>query len=372
MKVLMCETFLPSSTYTLELGEMLKNHVQLSVFCKKGISVPENGIHWLPFFYNGGKSKPVAMVEYLRGLMALKKELYSGEYDIVHVQSFKNERVEIPVYCRFVSKGTKLVHTVHNILPHEAGETYHKLYCKFYQKCDLLIVHNQYCRESLLKEFPLNEDKIKLIPHGTYALIDKIRSDPEGNRSLYPKINFLQFGNLREYKGIDLLLKAISLLGREERSHLNFLIAGMQFPKLDNTDYQEMIRELDISDCVTLRNSFIPQEQLNALFRDADICLFPYRAIYGSGALMMAYTYRKPVIVSDIPAFLEETEGGKTGAVFAAEDPRSLKDAILSATNWTAEQYRMRCDEIDKLVSEKYNWERSAKLLAEAYSQIWD
>lgn len=117
------------------------------------------------------------------------------------------------------------------------------------------------------------------------------------------------------------------------------IIAGAQHPKLDPTDYGAMIRDLGLEDTVDLLKKHIPDEELDALYRQADICLFPYRDIYGSGALLMAYSYGKPVITSDIPAFREETQNGKTGILTDGEDPEKLKEAILQAADWSREEY---------------------------------
>lgn len=59
------------------------------------------------------------------------------------------------------------------------------------------------------------------------------------------------------------------------------IIAGAQHPKLDPTDYGAMIRDLGLEDTVDLLKKHIPDEELDALYRQADICLFPYRDIYG-------------------------------------------------------------------------------------------
>ena len=128
-----------------------------------------------------------------------------------------------------------------------------------------------------------------------------------------------------------------------------------------------MIRDLGLEDTVDLIKKHIPDEELDALYRQADICLFPYRDIYGSGALLMAYSYGKPVITSDIPAFREETQNGKTGILTAGGDPEKLKEAILKAADWSRKEYLDDQKEIEKLTEEKYSWKISTKILWEAY-----
>ena len=333
MKVLMIEHFSPENSYTWELSRELSQYVDLTVFCKKSVNVSlysqdlKNKIRWKNRLYPGGKRKIQAVWEYGRGLWELQKEIRNGKYDVIHVQSFKNARYEMPVYYRAKKYCRVLVHTVHNLLPHEARETDKRLYSEFYHICDLLIVHNEYCKKLLMENFKIEEKKIRVIPHGVYTLPEeKIKKRVLKKETGNPhKITFLQFGIIRKYKGVDILLKSISMIPLNERKNMQFIIVGAQFPKFDNTDYGAMIKKYGIQDCVKLEISHVPDEEMNRLFTQADFCLFPYRDIYGSGALLMAYTYRKPVIASDIPAFREETDNGKTGCLFEGENPEKLK-----------------------------------------------
>ena len=378
MKVLMTEIFLPESTYTLELGRELSKYVTLTVFCKKSVnnasqqnSDPDNRIKWKNRFYAGGKGKLQAVLEYGTGLLALKKEIRCGKYDVVHVQSFKNATFEIPIYCRAKKYCRLLVHTVHNFLPHEAKEADKKLYSDFYYTCDLLIVHNEYCKKLLIEKFGIEEKKIRVIPHGSYTLpvykTDKSMFWQKKDETC--KTTFLQFGIIRKYKGVDILLKSISMIPQDKRQNMRFIVAGAQLPKLDNTDYSAIIKEYGLEDCVELRTGHVPDEEVSRLFAEADFCLFPYRDIYGSGALLMAYTYGKPVIASDIPAFREETDNGSTGYLFESENTEALKEAVLHAEKWSAEEYKACQNRISRLVHDKYNWSSSAKLLWEAYQE---
>lgn len=368
MKILMTEQFLPESVYTLELVKEMRGFADVSVFCRRNAGASLTGVKWLPQFYENGKKKLPAVRDYFFGLFLLAREIRRGHYDVVHVQTMKDAAFEIPLYLWTKKNAGILVHTVHNLLPHEASAKDRERYGKFYNACDLLMVHNRRCMELLKEEYGISEEKIRIAPHGTYSLVEKA----ERKRKSGEKTTFLQFGIMRKYKGIDLLLRAVSLIPRKERTGLRFVIAGARHEKLDSTDYEAMVRELGIEDAVELRFGHIPDAELKDLFARVDICLFPYREIYGSGALLMAYSYEKPVIASDIPVFLEETENGRTGLCFQSGDPKALKEAILKAASWSQEEYDERVRKIRLLTQEKYNWAYSAGLLLEAYQEIWD
>lgn len=369
MKVLMIEFFYPENTYTQELAEHLAKHVDLTVLCKKGAALPESPARWKNMLYEGGHSKWAAPFLYAKSLFDIAREALSGKYDIVHVQYMKNHAVEVPLFRWLKKRGAVLAHTIHTIVPHEAKESDVQLHQRFYDICDLIVVHNQRVGDQMMADYHVPREKLCIMPHGAYTR-DEAGAKAKPDASNAGRKEFLQFGQLRKYKGIDVLLKAVSLIPPETRAKMHVTIAGPQYPKLDNTDYAGMIRSLNIEDTVTLLARHIPVEEHAAMFENTDICVFPYKELYGSGALIMAYTYGKPVIVSDDPVFVEETEQGATGLLFKKDDPVQLAEAIKTALAWSDEEYTKYEQAIAALVHDKLNWEKSAALLASAYQGI--
>ena len=215
MKVLMVDQFLPNSVYVVELCRELRKYAKITIFCKKNAGTDLDGVIWKDKLYAGGKGKMAAVWEYGKGLFRLQKEIKKGSYDVVHVQSFKDAKYEIPLYCKNKKYIPRLVHTVHNLLPHEASAGDRELYSRFYNCCDLLVVHNEYCRQLLMKEYQIPEEKICITPHGSYTQIRKEENTDFGLTDR--KIRFLQFGILRPYKGVDILLKALAQIPAEKR-----------------------------------------------------------------------------------------------------------------------------------------------------------
>lgn len=136
-------------------------------------------------------------------------------------------------------------------------------------------------------------------------------------------IRFLNFGIIRDYKRVDLLIEAACLLF--ERGYKNFrvLIAGgcndWETHYAPTIRYPEMF-ELDIRR--------IPNEEVADLFAKSDYFIMPYQDIAQSGAITVAFQYNVPTIVSDIPQFKEFVEDGKTGLVFKTEDAGALADKL--------------------------------------------
>ena len=371
MRVLMIEWFLPESTYTLELTKEL--NVDLTIVCRRGTNIPQKKT--LDILYQGGEhNKLRAAKQYLCGLMRLKREILSGNYNIVHVQGFKDAKREIPFYEKLKKqKDFPLVHTVHNLLPHEATETDKTLYGDFYKDCDLLVVHNQWCKTLLMQDYGISEEKILVTPHGHYSIETEWTNKgmrTNGNWERYT--NFLLFGLFRKYKGIDILLHAIAQIPPEKRRNMHWTIAGNQFKALDDTDYSKMIWDLGIQNSVSLEVHYIPENALPLLFGNADYAVFPYREIYGSGALLMAMTFGKLIITSDIPVFKEETNDGEIGFLFASENSEDLARVMIEAHELKQKEYEKKQQKIRKLLNTKYNWKFSDKLLVDGYRKIFN
>ena len=202
-----------------------------------------------------------------------------------------------------------------------------------------------------------------MIPRGLYTTY-RVNSDARDNDT---RVHFLNFGRIRPYKGVDILLKAISLMDERDRARCRFVIRGEQYSKLDPTDYRALIREYGIGDCVEFDNTRVPEEEIPSLIGNADFLLFPYRKIYGSGVLLMSYTYGIPVVASDVPTFVEGTDGGKAGILFASEDPEALKDALLQALDTTPEQRQAYREAIRTIVDRQHNWKTTAQKTVEAF-----
>lgn len=369
MKILMKDTFLPGNTYSLELCENLKKYADIVLLCKENAGDIEGKVVYKKIIYTKTSNKLWSLMKYGKSIFQEFNELRKERYDVYHIQSYKNLFVEIFMFYLAKKYCKAVVTTVHNVLPHEVSKSDRRLHEQWYKISNALIVHNEATKECLKNLFPFTEPKIYVIPHGIYS------EQADNNKQLEytgkdSKVNFLLFGQMRRYKGIDILIQAVSYLKQETRKKIHITIVGNQFPGLDRTDYPELINRYHAGDCIDFQRRRVPDEELPELFGKADFCLFPYKEIYGSGALLMAYTYRKPVIVSDVPSFIEETDHGKAGILFENGNPKELAKAIERAAVMKKEEICLYKSAIAKLVRKKYNWVVSAKKTFEVYEKI--
>lgn len=366
ISVLMVEHHSPGNRYVLELAREMKKLCDLTIFCNKRNDLQEDGIRWMRRFYDGGSGRIGAVAEYGKTLLELGNTIRKGHFDVLHIQSFKKAGPEMKLYLGLRKYYRLLVMTVHNVLPHEPMPGDEEMYGAFYRQCDFLIVHNDASKADLQEKFGIPDEKVAVIPRGLY---NTYTIDPAA-RDQDPRTHFLCFGRIRTYKGVDILLKAVSLMTPEERAKCQVLIRGEQYPKLDPTDYPALIREYGIGDCVQFSSDRVPEEEIPSLIGNSDFLLFPYRKIYGSGVLLMAYTYQVPVVASDVPTFVEGTDNGKAGILFASEDPGAMKDALLQAMSATPDQIAGYKAAIAEIVSERHSWGAAAGKTTDAYRAL--
>ena len=74
---------------------------------------------------------------------------------------------------------------------------------------------------------------------------------------------------------------------------------------------------------------YIADDEVEALFRAADVTVLPYRSATQSGVTHVAYALGCPVIATDVGGITETVREGETGLTAPPEDPRALADVIV-------------------------------------------
>jgi len=136
-------------------------------------------------------------------------------------------------------------------------------------------------------------------------------------------VRFLNFGIIRDYKRVDLLIEAGNLLYDRGYRNYRILIAGSS-NEWEN-HYAPMIKHPEMFELQIRR---IPNEEIANLFAISDYFVMPYQDIAQSGAITVAFQYNVPTIVSDIPPFKEFVEDGKTGITFQSENVEDLAEKM--------------------------------------------
>lgn len=290
--------------------------------------------------------------------------------DVVHVQYLPMLKWRIPLdlwflmYCR--KRGAKIVLTVHDLLPHDTAEKHKGTFLKLYSTVDGLICHSDHVKMRLQAEFQVSGEKIRVIPHGPF-FYDLPHTSQEGilSDSLIPSNTsvVLWQGIIFPYKGIDLLLNAWAAVEARVPNAL-LVIAGTGATELLDA-IREHVERLRL-ERIRLHFQFVSAEELVALYRSADIVVYPYRAITTSGALATGLALGKAIVASDLPVFRELLTDGKNALMVNPEDSDQFSGALIKLLENPTLRSHLAANTRDMNFGEE-SWRSIAKQTVDAY-----
>ena len=287
------------------------------------------------------KSKIIKTISYCCSQVHLLFKIKKEKPDIVHFQWFKIPFLDFILLKKIkkVSPNSRIIYTAHNVLPHDSGAKFKKDYEKIYRIVDNIIVHADITKKEINNDFKINENKIKVIPHGFLPTKFKFHS----NHSSKGIITFSFVGFLSDYKGLDILLDAWcnnpSII---ENPKCKLIIAGAgDLPCLKNIPNNKNI---------ILENYFHDEEELAKIVNTTDVAILPYRKISQSGVLLTYLAEHKPVLVSNIGGLIQPFQLGKVGWIIESLDSENLSLLLEKIIN--------NSEEINLIKNNNLLWEK--------------
>lgn len=243
------------------------------------------------------------------------------------------DRTLLLLYYKFLGK--QIVLTAHNV---NAGRrdsndsVLNRLTLRIqYRLADHIFVHTEKMRLELVHAFGARAGSITVLSYPINSVIpDTCLSPAEAKQSLGIDASdktILFFGRICPYKGVEYLVAAFQrLLAKDSRYRL--IIAGE--PGSGAESYWAQIRMMirDQKERIMSATHFIPDEETETYFKAADVLVLPYREIFQSGVLFLAYGFGLPVIATDVGSFREAIIDSKTGFICKADDPADLAETI--------------------------------------------
>lgn len=375
--VLMVSSYLPATdgiaSYTSRLVCALQRE-KLAL-----VKLARRGVEWKP--------------NSLMYLAAILRRAIRLNVDIVHIQSsyfmFGNEYYTglLPILMLVLRLlGKTCIVTFHDVVPKQSVTTsflkgytsshflslkrlafniYTSLVCKM---SHIVVVHQKLAMDVLSTQYNVPKTKIEVIPHGIDADPDiNPHSNPEKNCSLV----VTYFGLIRRGKGLEDLIEAWPIVASKLDATLQ--IIGGKHPYLDDDCYEKivgLVDKLGIDSSVTFRG-FVPNDNLPRHFADTDVFVFPYNewgsVIASSGAFSMVAPFRKPLIVTDIPAFAA-LKRSEAALVVRRGNIDDLSNAIMRALT-DSQMTNSLIKGLDELLL-KSSWPSVAKETASLYSSL--
>jgi D-inositol-3-phosphate glycosyltransferase len=288
------------------------------------------------------------------------------------------DRTLLMLYYRLCGK--KIAFTAHNVNQAKRDNKdslLNRLTLRIqYRLCHHIFVHTQKMKAELCDDFAVAERAVTVIRHPiNNAFPDTALTPSEAKGQLGVKDNektILFFGRIRPYKGIEHLLTAFQQLISAHPDY-RLIIAGE--PKKGSEAYLDEIRQIARRDFkpgeIILRFQFIPDHEMEIYLKGGDVLVLPYKDIFQSGVLFLAYTFGLPVVATDVGSFREEIVEGKTGFICKPGDPGDLAKTL--ETYFLSDIYtnlRTRRQDIKDYANTVHSWDAVAELTRAAYVAI--
>ena len=268
--------------------------------------------------------------------------------------------------CRIVklNRFTKIISIADNIIPHEKrpGD---KLLCRYFiRSMDGFITMSESVLNDLGK-FKYKKPKI-LTPHPIYDHYGEVETRESAllNLNLSKEDRYiLFFGFIRDYKGLDLLLKAFAN-PYFKPNRIKLIVAGEFYA--DKTKYLDLIKELNLEDDVILRTSYISNTEVQHYFNGADIVAQPYKSATQSGVTQIGYHFNTPMLVTNVGGLAETIPHMQVGYV-VEPDPNEIAAALIDFF----ENRRLE-DFTNNILKEKkrFSWDKMTNSIIELTRQI--
>jgi glycosyltransferase involved in cell wall biosynthesis len=276
------------------------------------------------------------------------------------------------------ARGTRVMLVCDNLVPHER-RPFDMVFTRWMlRNSDGYLVMSESVERDLDRLKP--GAPRRRVAHPLYAQFDRRRYTRESARArlgLEGEVAVF-FGYIRHYKGLDTLLEAWPAV--RARRAVTLVVAGE--PYEDMAPYRALAERANAAarspatggapsgpavDAVRLLDRYLPDDEVEALFKAADVVVLPYRSATQSGVTHVAYALGVPVITTDVGGLAETVRPGETGLVVPPEDPAALAEAVV---RFFADRLGPRLCEGVRSLQHEHSWEVLADRVIELGDQL--
>jgi glycosyltransferase involved in cell wall biosynthesis len=274
--------------------------------------------------------------------------------------SIEESKQKIDKIERFFALAHKLnyriAYTFHNIVPHEGmgKEIDFRVRRILIENADVIYCfsHRQQTRlQEIFGPIPLT-----VIPHSNYIgyYPDELSTEECRQRLDLPADTkvFSYIGLIRPYKELCNLLATFSALKAQD---VCLLLAGASRDPASTQVIEELAKR---DKRVRCHLRWIDDAEIQLFMKAADAIVLPYHRCWSSGALLLAFSFGKPVITAD-PMMLDHTDG--LGFFYQDGGLEAALEAAVKADD--LEEMGARCLEFARA----HSWSEAARQLAASY-----
>ena len=209
------------------------------------------------------------------------------------------------------------------------------------KRADRVVVHGKSLVKVARDEIGLPDHRIDVIPHIALGTLEAKPTQAEDDH------NVLFFGRIWRYKGLDYLIMAEPQVSKHIED-VRITIAGQ------GEDFDRYRQMMINPERFEVYNSWISDDARDQLFQKAAVVVLPYVSATQSGVVPVAYSYGKPVVVTDVGALSETVDHGRTGLVVPPRNVQALAEAIITLLRDNQTRRQMGANGREKMKEEWY------------------
>ena len=255
----------------------------------------------------------------------------------------------------------KTIAILDNVIPHEKRPGDMALVKYFVNAFDGFISMSEAVQSDLFSVKPNAKNRFHLHPLYDHfpPPIDKNTAKEKLGIPANKKV-LLYFGFIRDYKGLDLLIKSMKHLSDE----YVLLIAGEPYGSYDK--YEALIKSEGVADKVKEYVRYIDDNEVPLFYSAADVCMLTYKSATQSGIVSISYHYDLPVIVTDVGGLKETVAPYGSGTVVKTPEVNEIVEGV---NDFFKQDYQSFLNGIS-LVKQKSSWESLATTILDLYKEL--
>jgi beta-1,4-mannosyltransferase len=270
--------------------------------------------------------------------------------------------------CYLQLAGVKICWTVHELTIPESNFPVvdHLMNIAMVRLSNTIIVHCNKAKSILLENYGQNsEGKVKVVPHGPFFSVQNSITQDEARTKLNLKkdqLVFLFFGVIRPYKGITEFVT--QFLAHPNDAQLIIVGNPLVDRPIGKQYFENLCRQIEKADNITLIDRYIDDDEIELYMNCCDIAVFPYIDVLTSGAILMAMTFAKPCLVSNVGC-IPETLDANGAFFYDVNVPGGLSKALSGCFNGKARLKEMGLHNRKRCADN--TWTEIARLTQAAY-----
>ena len=353
---------------------LINNGVDVSLYTNNETANPKiKGLNFFSFYKDIFKSKS-SVISGLRWIIGTVFSVFHARFSGISIFHFHIFYTNILVLFNLLFVKIlfgKVVLTVHDVSSFSNSSNSPIIGKLIYKLTDRIITHNEFSKSEILNVNSNLSSCISIVPHGNYTSFINIQFDKEKSKEQLGIPNnrriLLFFGMIKKVKGLEILLFSLKDVIKRNPDIL-LVIAGKPWED-DFSTYQKIIDENNLSEYILLHTKFIPQQDVGYYYCASDLIVLPYKKNYQSGVLMMALSYKRPALVSNLPSLKEIISDNETGFLFKTENVSDLtsKLNIILSDEGLMERVRLKGAE---LINTQYDWGEIGRQTRQAYQSL--